>query len=290
MDAERGLCITDRKTMRDYPPDILITNYKMLDYLLLREEDQALWKNTNKDVLRYLIVDELHTFDGAQGTDLACLIRRLRDRLELDDSLVCVGTSATLGGESGLADLQNYATQVFGADFRTDDAIVKEDRLTATEYFAQFGEVRSLGTWPGREAVQSILGVSRDASVYKYISTVLRAWFPQEMLILNENEVSWRRIALKLSELLPHLEAFKRLMGFEESILNVAEVADEWRASVRSLKGLSQDDVVLLIRSLAALVSMARLPVPAQKHLTMPFLNVRVQMWMRELTNMVGDR
>ena len=288
MDAERGLCITDRKTMRDYPPDILITNYKMLDYLLLRAEDQALWKNTNKEVLRYLIVDELHTFDGAQGTDLACLIRRLRDRLELDESLVCVGTSATLGGDSGLEDLQNYATQVFGADFRNDDAIVKEDRLSATEYFAQFGEVRSLGTWPGREAVQSILSVSRDASVYKYISTVLRAWFPREMLILNENEVSWRRIAFKLSELLPHLEAFKRLMGFEESILNVAEVADEWRASVRSLKGLSQDDVVLLIRSLAALVSMARLPVPAQKNLTMPFLNVRVQMWMRELTNMVA--
>ena len=288
MDAERSLCITDRQTLRDYPPDILITNYKMLDYLLLREEDQALWKNTNKDVLRYLIVDELHTFDGAQGTDLACLIRRLRDRLGLDDSLICVGTSATLGGDSGLEDLQNYATEVFGADFRNEDAVVREDRLSSSEYFAQFGEVQSRGTWPSRDAVESILAVSRDASVYKYISTVLRAWFPQEMLILNENEVSWRRIAIQLSELLPHLDAFKRLMGSNETLFNVYELAKEWSARVRALKGFSQEDVVLLIRSLAALVSMARLPLPTDKQKTMPFLNVRVQMWMRELTNMVS--
>jgi DEAD/DEAH box helicase domain-containing protein len=70
--------ITQRETMRDYPPDILLTNYKMLDYLLLRPKDRGLWHENGPETLRYLVVDELHTFDGAQGADVACLIRRLK--------------------------------------------------------------------------------------------------------------------------------------------------------------------------------------------------------------------
>ena len=69
--------ITDKETLRLSPPDILLTNYKMLDFLLIRPIDAALWALNDPETLRFLVVDELHTFDGAQGTDLACLIRRL---------------------------------------------------------------------------------------------------------------------------------------------------------------------------------------------------------------------
>ena len=62
--------ITDRATLRRNPPDILLTNYKMLDYLMIRPGDQRLWRRNEPGTLRYLVVDELHTFDGAQGTDL----------------------------------------------------------------------------------------------------------------------------------------------------------------------------------------------------------------------------
>ena len=78
----RDHVVTDRETLRERPPDILLTNYKMLDYLLVRPFDFRLWRHNGPDTLRYLVVDELHAFDGAQGTDLACLIRRLRVRLE----------------------------------------------------------------------------------------------------------------------------------------------------------------------------------------------------------------
>jgi DEAD/DEAH box helicase domain-containing protein len=63
--------ITDKETMRGAPPDILMTNYKMLDYLLVRPADATLWEDSGPEVLKYIAVDELHTFDGAQGTDLA---------------------------------------------------------------------------------------------------------------------------------------------------------------------------------------------------------------------------
>lgn len=89
---------SDKETLRRDPPDILLTNYKMLDLLLLRPEDRRLWAHPN---LRYLVVDELHSFDGGQGTDLACLIRRLRARLRINSAdLTCVGTSATASDDS----------------------------------------------------------------------------------------------------------------------------------------------------------------------------------------------
>ncbi len=113
--------ITDRATLRKHPPDILLTNYKMLDYLMLRPMDRELWASNTPTTLRYVVVDELHTFDGAQGTDLALLLRRLRARLKIEPKhLICAGTSATLGGGSDTAPLREYARQVFGVPFEHD--------------------------------------------------------------------------------------------------------------------------------------------------------------------------
>ena len=96
--------ITDRDTMRRHPPDILLTNYKMLDYLLIRPRDRQLWEHNSPTTLRYVVVDELHTFDGAQGTDLALLLRRLQARLHTPAGhLICAGTSATLGDTADTA-------------------------------------------------------------------------------------------------------------------------------------------------------------------------------------------
>ena len=109
----RDHLVTDRATLRERPPDILLTNYKMLDYLMLRPLDRPLWRHNEAGTLRYLVVDELHTFDGAQGTDLACLIRRLRARLQVaGDGLICAGTSATIGSDNP-QELLEYVSRIF---------------------------------------------------------------------------------------------------------------------------------------------------------------------------------
>ena len=96
----RDHVVTDRDTLRERPPDILLTNYKMLDYLLVRPFDFRLWRHNRPD-----------TLDGAQGTDLACLIRRLRVRLGASrDTRICAGTSATLGEEADEAELRAYVS------------------------------------------------------------------------------------------------------------------------------------------------------------------------------------
>jgi hypothetical protein len=91
--------------------------------------DTPLWAQQRPDTLRYLVVDELHTFDGAQGTDLACLIRRLKGRLEAaPGQLVCVGTSATLG-DGGGDSLLSFARDIFG-EAMDADAVIGEDRIS----------------------------------------------------------------------------------------------------------------------------------------------------------------
>jgi very-short-patch-repair endonuclease len=90
----------ERKAIRDNPPDILLTNYMMLELLLTRSEDRQLVKAAQD--LKFLVFDELHTYRGRQGADVALLIRRCRQAFGGKD-IICVGTSATMasGGTSG---------------------------------------------------------------------------------------------------------------------------------------------------------------------------------------------
>lgn len=142
--------ITDRYAIRQSPPDILLTNYKMLDQLLLRHEDAALWKESSHS-LQYLVLDEFHTYDGAQGTDVAMLLRRLGVTLKSywnDDSPVTEGdrkralgmitpiaTSATLGDKGDPEAMIEFARTVFGDQFDLD-SVVTESRLSASEWAA----------------------------------------------------------------------------------------------------------------------------------------------------------
>ncbi|WP_312626603.1 DEAD/DEAH box helicase [Pseudofrankia sp. BMG5.37] len=139
--SEAGL-ITSREVLRSDPPDLLLTNYKMLDQLLLRADDRGLWVGAEQS-LTYLVLDEFHTYDGAQGTDVAMLLRRLgsmlgvaRDGAPLGD-IVPVATSATLGGGSpeSFAEMREFARTVFGCPF-DEDAVVVEERMTPDEWRA----------------------------------------------------------------------------------------------------------------------------------------------------------
>lgn len=131
--------INDRFTMRESAPDILLTNYKMLDQLLLRADDQLLWKQSAAS-LQYLVLDEFHTYDGAQGTDVAMLLRRLglalkaygREPLDLTP----VATSATLGDKGDPATMLAFAETIFGERFEPD-SVVTEERVAVNTWSPQ---------------------------------------------------------------------------------------------------------------------------------------------------------
>jgi len=86
-----------RGEFRANPPDLFLTNYQMLEYLLLRGDGREIFRDHR---VRFIVLDEVHTYHGALGVDVACLLRRLRAALQLGQPNspppLFIGTSATL--------------------------------------------------------------------------------------------------------------------------------------------------------------------------------------------------
>ena len=114
----------DRLALYLDPPDILLTNYMMLELVLMRHNDRPLVENCKN--LEFLVLDELHTYRGRQGSDVAMLVRRLRSQLEAQD-MICIGTSATMSSV-GSRDAQNavvakIASKIFGTSISPNQVI-----------------------------------------------------------------------------------------------------------------------------------------------------------------------
>lgn len=108
-------------------PDILMTNYAMLEYLLIRKLDRVLFDHR----LQFLVLDEVHTYHGARGIEVGCLIRRLKEHInKLDGRLICIGTSATVKGGTS-EPVARFATELFGETFKLN-CIVTEQYLPFT--------------------------------------------------------------------------------------------------------------------------------------------------------------
>ena len=272
--------ITDHETLLQSPPDILLTNYKMLDYLLVRPKDASLWsRNDDPDTLRYIIVDELHTFDGAQGTDLACLIRRLKSRLKVQPGyLCCVGTSATMGGPESRSAMLEYAHAVFGEPFE-DDAIVTEDRLSSREFFDQ--QEVSFHRIPTADEATELAAMAKAEEEEKYLTRATYVWFDEQDWILDPLSDQGR---LELGQKLMHHSFFQSLMSVMDArVIQPGALCDEL-SNVFPIMGSSVGKVIL--DSMLALVSHARTS-DVKGHLR-PFLQVQLQVWMRELRRVMG--
>ena len=113
--------------MRRTPPDILLTNYVMLELIMTRflETDKAVREHAVG--LRFLVLDELHTYRGRQGADVAMLVRRVRERF--NENLLCVGTSATMASEGAATDrnaaVSNIASRLFGVTVSSDNIVTE---------------------------------------------------------------------------------------------------------------------------------------------------------------------
>ena len=99
------------------PPDILLTNYVMLELILTRPAERNTIINSTQN-LRFLILDELHTYRGRQGSDVALLVRRLRNSIRSSE-LCCIGTSATLATEGSFSEQQSAIARVASKLFGT---------------------------------------------------------------------------------------------------------------------------------------------------------------------------
>lgn len=271
--------ITSREEMRKSPPDILMTNYKMLDYLLLRQSDRGLWSENAPDTLRYLVVDELHTFDGAQGTDLACLIRRVKARLKMaPGQLCCVGTSATLGGPESKQAMIDFAELIFGEGF-ADDPVILETRKSPQEHIENedAGDLEILYFEPPGPEHREALAPSTYDSINRFVGAQAELWFGETV------EVGSLVGRVRLAHLLRRHNFLRTFLGyFRHGVLEEAAILADLKSRRSSW---DSDHHRLLLNSFVSLCAVAR-DAPRKNAY---FLQIRAELWMRELRRMVAS-
>ena len=154
----------EREKIKNDPPDILLTNYVMLEYILTRQDPLDQKVISDAKGLEFLVLDELHTYRGRQGADVALLVRRVRQRLNAD--LLCIGTSATMASEGTAkernATVAHVASKLFGTEIPSDH-IVTETLQRCTE-----GDIPD-----SRELTQALQ--------FEYSPSVTDGWTPSDL-------------------------------------------------------------------------------------------------------------
>ena len=135
----------ERRRILAEPPDILLTNYVMLELVLTRPDERQQLIRVAQG-MQFLALDELHTYRGRQGADVAMLIRRLRDQCASDD-LQIVGTSATMASGGSLEErnavVAKVATRLFGAEVTPERVIGETLVRGTTDRIASVDELRT---------------------------------------------------------------------------------------------------------------------------------------------------
>ena len=118
---------SERLRMAAHPPDILLTNFMMLELILTRQDDPDKAVIANAAGLKFLVLDELHSYRGRQGADVALLVRRVREALNED--LICVGTSATMASDEAGGDrrqiVAEVASRLFGKPVKPENVVTE---------------------------------------------------------------------------------------------------------------------------------------------------------------------
>ncbi|MFI3138358.1 MAG: DEAD/DEAH box helicase [Methylococcaceae bacterium] len=174
-----------RQQMRENPPQILLTNYMMLELLLTRLRERSI-RDAIYNNLRFLVFDELHTYRGRQGADVAMLIRRIRAKCLQDVN--SIGTSATMvtAGDSASqrTEVAKVATMLFGRLFSPEQVI--NEKLTRSLSFE--------GSFPTKaELAASILaGIQTEAPVEKLKGHPIAIWL-ENRIALDDNDGELQR-------------------------------------------------------------------------------------------------
>ena len=159
----------ERDRIAKNPPDILLTNYVMLELIMTRflETDRAVRRHAAG--LKFLVLDELHTYRGRQGADVAMLVRRVRERF--NDRLLCIGTSATMvsegSAESRNAAVASVASRLFGDTVHPANVVTETLRPVT-------GPKRTVGRSELRRAVDA--GVPNNPGYGELAAHTMAGW------------------------------------------------------------------------------------------------------------------
>jgi hypothetical protein len=252
-----------RSEMRSTPPHILLTNYSMLEYLLLRPDDSPLFDKGHAQWWTFLVLDEAHQYRGSRGIEMALLLRRLKRRLREGgrlDLFRCIATSATLvGGEGDRAAVAKFASDLFGEEFREEEVILGEtepipepgpESFSPDEYRV-LGEVLHGKSTEARSRVAELalkLGVllPGNEDLPKTVSRLLQrdSRAAALRLLLTGNPAEVWKIATQVFDDLPDekrvfvlSELVELLLQAKDSVSNAPLLSARYHLFLRSLEG-----------------------------------------------------
>jgi len=262
-----------REEIWEKPPHILVTNYSMLEHMLIRPKERQEVFAASQNTFKMLVVDEAHTYSGSTGSEVSMLLERLKVAVGVEkEQLRCIATSASLGDKSVDPQVLKFASDLFGEPFKQ---VIRGDRVTATERLGQSyslpselsneeifdylsiielpSQDDSLDIW--QDTLSSIVPLERLAdakskargNIHKFLWYVLKQHplIHRLINILNRQPQSWEQV-VKSSELwgieLPvHLDG-----TIEEKYIEEAKPALAHLLQLGTLARENKDDLPLL--------------------------------------------
>lgn len=174
---------SERQTIYENPPHLLLTNYMMLELMMTRYQEMDLRDSLAKS-LKYLVFDELHTYRGRQGSDVAMLIRRIKHLAQQE--LVCIGTSATMASgdkDKSTSVVASFASEIFDENFG-DDQIVGEQLESSTHFTGELPDATQL-----QAAIKEINATDATKSTFDDVATFLS----HPLVLWLENAIALER-------------------------------------------------------------------------------------------------
>ena len=227
-----------RKVIREELPDIILTNYMMLELILTRLSEEGM-RNSIYQSLKYVVFDELHTYRGRQGSDVGLLIRRLKAKCN-NDKILCIGTSATMisGGTIDEQKLKvaEVASTFFGAKFHTDQVVIESlvPSLSKSEHI----DLKS-------SVIETIeRGIDKSAGYAKLINNALAKWLEKHIALLELNDsIVVRNKPMTVEQIIQQLKDFTDLSY--EACYRALEDLLHWIAEVNVASENNKEKTIL---------------------------------------------
>ena len=209
----------ERAKMQQTPPNIILTNYMMLELLMTRAGNEEGLRKCFLENLHFLVFDELHTYRGMQGSDVSFLIRRIK--AQTSNKVLCFGTSATMVADENMPyseqrkKVAEVASCIFGSTYTKEQVI---DETLSVDLLGEEPSERDL-----RNAVKEGIPPELDLDKLKHYPTAIwmernisLKWDREEKKYFRESPLSVRRIAEKLSVItdLDKTCCEKHILGF----------------------------------------------------------------------------
>ncbi len=262
--------VISREKIQESPPHILITNYSMLEHMLIRPVERARIFDASKDTFKMLVVDEAHTYNGSTGTEVSMLIRRFKRALGKEAQQIrAIATSASLGNQEADHQVLDFAKDLFGESFTQ---VIRGERHPAQE---------RLGSPYSHPA--TLRDFARDLSVP---NDSLEAWVTKLKDLVPEEELNQAYEAAKNEpdQKVPKL-LWLALKGHPlvHRLIKILEEPKPWKTVVQELWEISaetpgQTEAEIALAHLAQLGTMARKDSEA-----LPLLPVRLHLLFRGL-------